>query len=60
MGDGGEYTQVREAVRELLRANQEVFMPLVHRVGEGQVDFGYALAKVSVMKQVFLCKSIPV
>ena len=47
MGDGGEYTQVREAVRELLRANQEVFMPLVHRVGEKQVDFGYALAKVS-------------
>ena len=25
----------------------EVFMPLVHRVGEGQVHFGYALAKVS-------------
>jgi len=27
--------------------NQEVFMPLIHRVGEAQVDFGYALAKVS-------------
>ena len=47
MGYGGKYTQVKEAVRELLRVKQEVFMPLVHRVGEAQVDFGYALAKVS-------------
>jgi hypothetical protein len=47
MGYAGKYTQVKEAVRELLRVKQEVFMPLVHRVGEAQVDFGYALAKVS-------------
>ncbi len=47
MGYGGKYTQVKEAVRKLLRMKQEVFMPLVHRVGEAQVDFGYALAKVS-------------
>ena len=47
MGYGGKYTQVKEAVRELLRVKQEVFMPLVHRVGEAQVDFGYALAKVA-------------
>ena len=47
MGYGGTYTQVKEAVRELLRVKQEVFMPFVHRVGEAQVDFGYALAKVS-------------
>ena len=47
MGYGGKYTQVKEAVRELLRVTQEVFMPLIHRVGEAQVDFGYALAKVS-------------
>ena len=25
---------------------QEVFMPLVHRAGEGQADFDWALAKV--------------
>ena len=49
MGYGGKCTQVKEAVRELLRVKQEVFIPLVHRVGEGQVDFGYALAKVSVI-----------
>ena len=47
MGYGGKYNQVKETVRELLRVKQEVFMPLVHRVGEAQVDFGYALAKLS-------------
>src|SRR5512139_1454518 len=53
MGYGGKYTQVKEAVREFLRVRQEVFMPLVHRVGEAQVDFGYALAKVSgVLRKV--------
>ena len=29
-GYEGGYTQVKEAVRELLRVKQEVFMPLVH------------------------------
>jgi len=53
MGYGGKYTQVKEAVRELLRVKQEVFMPLVHRPGEAQVDFGYGLVKVSgVLRKV--------
>ena len=47
MGFGGKYTQVKEAVKDLLRVKQEVFMPLVHRVGEAQADFEDALAKVS-------------
>jgi len=42
---------VKDAVRELLRVKQEEFMPLMQWVGEAQVDFGYALAKVSVVKQ---------
>ena len=46
MGYPGQYTQVREAVREIKRVKQEVYMPLDHRAGEAQVDFGYALAKV--------------
>jgi len=46
MGYTGKYTQVREAVREIMRVKQEVYMPLDHRPGEAQVDFGYALAKV--------------
>ena len=50
MGYGGKYTQVKDAVRELLRVKQEVFLPLIHRAGEAQVDFGYALAKVSYKK----------
>jgi transposase len=53
MGYGGRYTQVKEAVREFVRVKQEVFMPLVHRVGEAQVDFGYALVKVAgVLRKV--------
>ena len=47
IGYEGKYTQVKEAVRELVRLKQEVFMPLIHRPGEAQVDFGHALAKVS-------------
>ena len=46
-GYQGGYTAIKEAVRELRRHGREVFMPLVHRPGEAQVDFGYALAKVS-------------
>jgi hypothetical protein len=37
---------VKEAVRELERVKGEVFVPLIHRPGEAQVDFGYALAKI--------------
>lgn len=47
MGYEGKYTQVKEAVREIKKVSREVFMPLIHRPGEAQVDFGYALAKVS-------------
>jgi len=46
-GYQGKYTQVKEAVREIKRIKKEVFMPLIHRPGEAQVDFGYALVKVS-------------
>jgi transposase len=46
-GYQGGSTQVKEAVREIKRVKQEVFMPLVHRPGEAQVDFGFAVAKVA-------------
>ncbi len=61
MGYEGKYTQVKDAVRELLRVKQEVFMPLIHRPGEGQVDFGQALAKVSgrLKKVVFFVMVLP-
>ena len=47
MGYQGGYTQVKVAVREIKRINREVFMPLIHRPGEAQVDFGYALVNMS-------------
>ena len=34
-------------MREIKRISQEVFMPLVHRPGEAQVDFGFAVAKLA-------------
>lgn len=61
MGYEGGYTQIKEAVRELKSLNQEVFMPLSHRPGEGQVDFGYALARVcGVLRKVaFFVMALP-
>ena len=61
MGYEGKYTQVKDAVRELIRLKQEVFMPLIHRPGEGQVDFGQALVKVSrvLKKIVFFVMALP-
>lgn len=47
MGYQGKYTQVKEAVKEIKRVKREVFMPLIHRPGEAQMDFGYAAVKVS-------------
>jgi transposase len=61
MGYQGKYTQVREAVRKVKRVTQEVFMPLIHRPGEAQVDFGYALARISgeVRKVAFFVMVLP-
>jgi transposase len=61
IGYQGGYTQVREAVREIKRVTQEVFMPLIHRPGEAQVDFGYALARISgeLRKVAFFVMVLP-
>jgi transposase len=61
IGYQGRYTQVREAVREIKRVTQEVFMPLIHRPGEAQVDFGYALARISgqLRKVAFFVMVLP-
>jgi len=45
-GFTGGYTIVKDAVRELTRHSQEVFMPLKQRPGTLQMDFGQALAKI--------------
>lgn len=54
-GYRGKYTMVKEAVRRLKRVGREVYMPLVHRPGEAQADFGFALARVGgVLRKVAL------
>jgi transposase len=61
MGYEGKYTQVKEAFREIKRLKKEVYMPLNHKPGEAQVDFGYALSKVSgeLRKVAFFVMVLP-
>jgi transposase len=60
-GFTGGYTVVKDAVRELTQKNQEVFVPLQHRPGEAQVDFGYALVKMNghLRKVAFFVMALP-
>jgi transposase len=60
-GYTGGYTQVKEAVRDIRKRKQEVFVPLTHRPGEAQMDFGFALAKINgvLKKIVFFVMSLP-
>lgn len=55
------YTRVKEAVREIKQTRREKFVPLVHRPGEAQVDFGHALAKAggNLEKIVFFVMCLP-
>src|SRR3954453_20063114 len=46
-GYQGGYTVVKEAVRDLRLKRREVFVPLVHRPGEAQVDFGEAVVRAA-------------
>jgi transposase len=58
--DGG-YGAVWQAVGGIRTRTQEVFMPLVHRPGEAQVDFGFALVKVKgvLRKTAFFVMTLP-
>ena len=60
-GYTGGYTQVKEVVREFRRQAREVFVPLSHRPGEAQVDFGYAAVKVAgvLRRVVFFVMALP-
>src|SRR5271156_4211894 len=60
-GYEGGYTAVKEAVREMERHRQEVFVPLSHPPGEAQVDFGYALARINgaLRKVAFFVMALP-
>jgi transposase len=50
-GYSGGYTTVKEVVSEIARTSGEVFMPLIHRPGDAQVDYFHALAKVGGVLQ---------
>jgi len=58
--DGG-YTIVREYVRGVKRRSREVFVPLTHRPGAAQVDFGEADAYVNGHKTRihYFCLDLP-
>ncbi len=60
-GYQGGYTAVKDAVREHERLGREVFVPLTHRPGEAQVDFGEALARIggALRKVHFFVMSLP-
>jgi transposase len=60
-GYTGGYTQVKGAVREIKQYAREVFMPLLHRPGDAQVDYGHALVKENgvLCKVVFFAMSLP-
>jgi len=60
-GYEGGYTAVKELVAEIQTLKQEVFVPLSHRAGEAQVDFGHALVKVggTLRKCPFFVMSLP-
>ncbi len=46
-GYQGKYTMVKDAVHKIKQVSGEVYVPLHHRPGEAQVDFGFALVKVA-------------
>ena len=60
-GFTGGYTIVKDAVRALKSRRGEVYMPLVHRAGEGQADFGEALVCMGgVLRKVsFFAMTLP-
>lgn len=60
-GYTGGITQVKEAVRLMKRRGTEVYIPLVHRPGEAQVDFGWALVnlKGTLVKRPFFVMALP-
>ena len=60
-GFSGGYTIVKDTVRELTAHQQEVFVPLIHRPGEAQVDFGEALVNLNgkLRKVHFLVMALP-
>ena len=60
-GYQGGYTVIKEVVRDLRLKGREVFVPLVHRPGEAQVDFGEAVVQAAgqLRKVAFFVMALP-
>lgn len=60
-GYTGGYSQVKKAIQKFKQRNGEVFVPLTHRPGEAQVDFGHALIKLNgvLVKRPFFVMALP-
>ena len=54
-GFGGQYTIVKDYVREHRRRSQEMFVPLFHPPGHAQCDFGEALVIIGGVEQKAHC-----
>ena len=54
-GVGGQYTIVKDYVREHRRRSQEMFVPLSHPPGHAQCDFGEALVIIGGVEQKAHC-----
>ena len=50
-GFGGQYTSVKDYVREHRRRSQEMFVPLSHSPGHAQCDFGEARVIIGGVEQ---------
>ena len=54
-GFDGQYTIVKDYVRERRRRTQEMFVPLSHAPGQAQCDFGEALVVIGGVEQKAHC-----
>ena len=54
-GFGGQYTIVKDYVREHRRQTKEMFVPLSHSPGHAQCDFGEALVVIGGVEQKAHC-----
>ena len=54
-GFGGQYTIVKDYVREHRRRSQEMFVPLSHAPGHAQCDFGEAVVIIGGVEQKAHC-----
>ena len=60
-GYQGGYTMVKDAVRQLKRLGVKTYVPLIHRPGEAQMDYGFAIVIIDgiEVKAALFVMSLP-